>query len=602
MIKSTKKLIKERKKKIKESDQVNAIIEKFRKLPVHSSENFKNWAINWAIYNGKHHFNTKARIEETTDSPYTKGIKHKSKINIITANTDISVAKIMKEQPQPRALPAGSDKRDEKIANVGTIILANAFGQSDVDLTQKTYEALTVAKVMDTAWWKVIWDPKADAGKGYFNVQTYDNFQIFPDPSATCYFDMQYCFHSYMKDREMVEDMYPDLAPLEEYAQEPETKYTYLSKKLDKGVEGKVLVTELWERATKTRPQGRKVIIINDKHIASDVSNPYHKYGKYSLPFIPFHWKKAHDDIYGINTFNDEVNIQREVNALSSLIMENARKMASIKWLVPKGSGIKDSDLDTSAGAIIEYNASQGNAIQGSPAALPSYVSQHMSFLIGSAQDIAGIHEVSMGQLPERGSQMSGTALKLLMDSEQIRHSPAMRRLKSSLKIASFIILNLAKDKISEERMLGITGLSKEYEVEKFSDADLAGSFDVQVQIGSAFSSSPAAKVETLFNVWDRGLPTAAAQGDKGAQEILESLKYGNTDTQRVTELHKNRAHKILDSIVEKGKVMPVSDADDHEIHINIFNEYRLTQEFDEQNEAVKQAIVARIDAHKKLL
>lgn len=600
---------------------VNDLMGKFHLHPYHGSTDLEMQAMNWAMYQGKHHFNISgARKSEVVDYYPMKGVVHRSKINVITTYTDIAVAKLLKQQPLPQATPMSADDVDKKTAIVGTAVLKNAYGQSKPDLTGRSYEALTLAKVQGTGWWKITWDETAgvNMGKddspnseivnsGDYSVATYDNTQVYPDPTATEYFNMQDVFHVYLANRTVISDLYSkELGDktLTTYVTKDRTKNQYLWERFERGGYEQVLVTEYWSRPNKKYPSGRKVVILNESILVEDVDNPYAKYGDYAMPFFPFYWKKDADNIYGTCTFNDLVNIQKEINSLASLIMQSARKMASLKWFAPKGSGLKNTDLDGDIGRVIEYNPVMGQGIsQGNPAQLPSYTTQHLNFLMGTVQDIEKIHEISMGQLPERGSQMSGSALKLLMDSEQVTHSPAMRRLKTTLKLSSEFILRLIRDKMDTETLVSIVGEGNEYAVEAFkTETDLNNNVDVMIQIGSAFDSSMAAKVEGSFNVWDRGIIQAAAAGDKAARQLLAGLEFGDVAWNNIEELTRARAYEDLKILQEEGKATEIYKYDDHAIYIEVYDQYRLTKDFTELEKDKQAAIIAALEARIELM
>jgi hypothetical protein len=218
-------------------------------------------------------------------------------------------------------------------------------------------------------------------------------------------------------------------------------------------------------------------------------------------------------------------------------------------------------------------------------------------------QDVGGVHEVSMGQLPERGSQMSGSALKLLQDSEMVSHSPVMRSLKSTMGILGQFVLKMAKEYYVEERIINIAGEGRKHEVVKFKNSDLDGAVDVKLQIGSAFNTSAAAKVEGIMSLYEKGIIQDSEKGSKSAKKVLQALEFGQIDeVYQLDSAHERRAQWVIETIVNQRKVPKIEEFDNHEIHIRALEEFMLNPDFEEKEEELKNIFRERWKRHKELL
>ena len=547
----------------------------------------------------------------TKETSSTKNLKHRSKINYMRKNRNIAVAKVMKDQPVLNCIPMGGTIRDIKAARVGKAIFENAFAQNEINLTGKCFNTLKIAYSMCTGWWKIGWNPLLLGGKGNYQVTVHDDFEIYPDPSATDWWSMDWCIHAYLQDVVKIERLYPKLkGKIKEWHNNENTQNRNLYT-LDyytnnpKTYQGKAFVLEFVARPGGRWDKGKKVILLNFELVAKYGDNPFAKFGEFfSMNFVPFVWEEENGQIHGVAGVPDQIPINKEINKICSMTMENIKKTAAMKVLLPRGSS-KAEDWISDKVHVGYYNADGGGKpIFPNPPSMPSYVPNHLTYLVGTQQDMAGIHEVSMGQLPERGSQMSGSALKLLQDSEQVQQSPVMRSLKTSLTIAGQLILKIAQEYYTEPRLISICGQNKRHEIVEFMGADLDGSFDIKLEIGSAFNTSAAAKVEGLLSLWKEGIIQEAEKGSKAARKVLAALEFGQVDEiYQLESIQEAKAQWVLTQtlINHKDPMSMISDWENHGIYIQVLQEFMLTPDFQEETDEIKNILNTQMQYHMKM-
>lgn len=538
-------------------------------------------------------------IKESPASKLKGEGKHRSKINYVRKNRSIAVAKILKDQPVLNAIPNSGSVTDIKGARVAKAILENAFSQNEIDLTGKTYDVEKIAYTDGTGWWKIAWNPLLMGGKGNFQVTVHDDFEIYPDPSARDWWSMEWCIHAYLQDVDKLEFLFKKLkGKIQPWGSDENSQNREIYSLTDfsnnpKNYQGKAFVLEFIARNSPRWPKGKKLILINMKIPAKYGNNPFNKFGDYfSMNIIPFTWEPDPGKIHGISGVVDQIPINKEIDKICSVTMENIKKTATIKVGLPKGSN-KASDITGDKSHVFYYEANGGGKpIFLQPPAMPSYVPNHLGFLVGVQQDVAGIREVSQGQLPERGSQMSGSALKLLQDAELVQQSPTMRKLKGSLTIAGQLILKIAQNYYLEERYLTLMGRNKRHEIIAFTNADLNGSYDIRLEIGSAFNTSAAAKIEGLLSLWKEQVLQEAEKGSKAARKILEALEFGLTeDIYQMESAQEIRAQWVLDKIIEERKVPKIMDWENMDSYINVWREMMLSGDYMEKDEDLQRLL-----------
>jgi len=629
---------KEEKKEEKEDEVVTDIVSKHRDHP-HQGDAGRKKAWYRAFYEG--HQWTKIKDNKIESAKKKAGLLHYSKINKIKPNCQVAVSRLVKEQPEVLAEPIGIDQRNEQTARAASQLLVNAWESNEHNLIVKEYAAGKNAYVTGNSYWKIVWDPtkyatvskagmyadKDDDGNeiegtkkwrdstekmvGDWNCTVHDDFDVYADPSARDYWDIQWMIHRYTAPVAELKRTYKEFADGIEVmaaSEVEEDRYLYVTKEYkstDEIFKDRAFVLEYWERPTAENKNGRKVVIINNFLKVYDKGNPHAKFGQqFSLPFAPFWWDKESDKFMGVSAVKDQISPQKDTNLLYSLIMINARLTASKKWGFPKGT-LPNINTMTNLPNVFEFNQYGGGqpvGIGGDP--LPDYVSRHLQTLDAAQRDIAGVHEISQAQMPERGTGLPAAGMKILMDSEAVKDAPNMRHLKMSLTIAAEIILRLIRHHYKEPRYMKILGEGNKYELKAFMGSDLEGSFNIVLKVSSAMNTSAAAKTDVAMNLWDREVFQAAMDPNdprhKAAKKLLQVLEFGSLDKLYKTDrLQENKARLNLE-LVRAGEMPDITEAEDPSVMLQHIGDFMLTEEFLELDDDMQDAIISMYASYKQ--
>ena len=617
-VKEKAKEFKDKSKQKKDYSEVKKfIIDQHNNHPLHGRE-FLDRATYNAFYNGHHY------VQSRDNRLYQRGQveKHRSKINLIKPFCHIAVSKLLKEQPKVNAKPTGKEDKDKKAARVAIQLLTHAFDSEGRDLYSKEYDVGINSYKHGTGWWMIKWNPDlyASTGKdsesdvGDYEVTVLDDFQIFPDPTQTEWEKLRWIEYKYMADIKELESIHKvdvngvslegRITPHGTNEIESD-RFAFASEHEAPGYQAskdQALVIEYWERPNRINKKGKHAIIINKEIMVKCGDNPQADLGYlYSMPFVPFFWGKTSERFHGHSPIADQIPIQQEINTIASLIMTNIRKTASSKFLVPTGSGISPDQI-TGGNDLIGFNPIHGGVpVVLSGASLSPYVSNWFQTLMGLMQDMVGLHEVSMGQIPERGSQIPASGIKLLLESELVRHAHDMRKLKTSLKHSSALILRLIKKYYTEKRYISIVGETGEYELQAFKNSDLDGSFDIILEVGSAINSSASTKIEALKGLWELGVFQAYHGEDpalrKAAAEFLKMYEFGTIeDVTGLERQQRAKAQWFLKKTIEDREAPDIMRVYDPKIFIDIITEYMLTKEFEETDAEIQEALDSAVE------
>jgi hypothetical protein len=159
-----------------------------------------------------------------------------------------------------------------------------------------------------------------------------------------------------------------------------------------------VLVFEVWIKPNSVgiMPKGGMFTVIGTQVIQSyDKGNPY-IHGEYPFTHIPY---IETGNFYAESVITDLIPVQREYNRTRGQIIENKNTMGMIKLIAAEGS-LDPTKVNTVPGQAILHKLGFPAPTPVAPVPLPAYVIQEIDRLLQDFDDISGQHDVSKGQAP----------------------------------------------------------------------------------------------------------------------------------------------------------------------------------------------------------
>lgn len=247
-----------------------------------------------------------------------------------------------------------------------------------------------------------------------------------------------------------------------------------------------------------------QAILINGKcEIVGE--NPYGEIMAVHCREVPVPGNEFGESAIGQNRPN-----QALYNGIKSRILQHIISMGNPKWAIPRGAKLNRKSLTSEAGEIIEYNYPYKPDIIA-PRALPAFIERMMDGAKQDMKDTGSYHDVSAAQ-GEPGLR-SGKAVLALQDADDLIQSVPLQLIDDALKETGSKLLRVLHKFVTEDRLVRITGESRELQVQTFTGQSLQGKnlgvpganyFDVRV---ASFSAYPLTRigmedrVEKLINL-----------------------------------------------------------------------------------------------------
>lgn len=398
-----------------------------------------------------------------------------------------------------------------------------------------------------------------------------------------------------------------------------------------------ILCYEVWIKPGNVdfMPEGGMFTIIGDRLVQFVKGNPYihQQYPFAKIPHIPT------SRFYADSVINDLVPIQREYNRTRGQIVEAKNKMAHPQLMAAKGS-IVASKITTEPGQVIEYELGfpvpEPLPLQG----LPAYVLQELDRSLMDFEDISGQHQVSKGQVP--AGVTAATAINFLQEQDESMLSVTHEGIEEAFQKLGYQTLCYVKQYWDLPRQVKVTGKDGFYNVISFRGSDLRDNTDIRIEAGSSLPTSKAAKQAFLMDMMtqgfippEKGLELMDMGGVQrlyeeiqvdAAQASRENMRMAAVTQEQMSEyamtfvpkdpmtgqpnpemglIDPNTGQPLADQAgnpTEPPLIVPVNSYDAHQVHIQIHNTYRKSQEFEQLSQETKNLFEQHVNQHMMAL
>jgi len=471
--------------------------------------------------------------------------------NHIAPIVEVRLSKLSKVKPTVSVVPASNEESDIETAKLSKKILSSISNK--LKLSEKISEAMKWSEICGTSFYKVTWDNDAgqvvavdENGKevrsGEIDISVCSPFEIFPD-SDTCE-NIQHCrsiIHARVYGAEEVKAMYgedikgQDINVFGFDAISGLGGLGYSShgtKIVESKKKNSVLVLEKYEKPTTEYPNGRLIIVAGDRVVyQGDLPYMNGEDGERGFPFIKQVSIEQTGSFWGNSIIDRLIPVQRAYNAVKNRKHEYLNRLSMGILKVEDGSIDLDNleDEGLCPGKIIVYRQGSTPPAFLSEGEVPSSFEKEEEKLLDEFKSISGISEVMDSFYNSKN--LSGTALELMFQQEDIRITSSVDIIKKCIKTIAQHILRLYKQFAVLPRLNKIMGDDGKIELFYFNKNDIS-SDDIVFETETELSETLTQRRQMIFQLLEAGL-LSDSEGKISARmkaKILESLGFGVWD------------------------------------------------------------------------
>ncbi len=515
------------------------------------------------------------------------------------------LSKLGRVKPIISVVPATNDAKDVKSAEISKKIITAL--SSKIDFNQIIDEATKWSEICGTVFYKVVWNNELgqtiainEEGRkvkgGDVDICICSPFEIYPDSiSRERIEDCESIIHAKVFSTDEIKRRYGvEVQGKDVNIFSLETTqsgfgglgYSFSANKIAEGVKkDSAIVIEKYIRPNVDMPNGRLIIIAGETLIY-DGEMPYENgaEGEREFPFIMQKCMNQPASFWGVSVVERIVPVQRAYNAVKNRKHEFLNRLSMGVLNVEDGSVDLDNleDEGLCPGKVLVYR-------QGSKA--PEYLTgekisgdfaEEEAKLLDEFSNISGVHDISEDRYV--ASNLSGTALEILIEQYQQRLSSASDNMKNAIKTLSKHVLRLYKQFALLPRLARIAGDNSDIDIFYFSANDIS-SDDVRFEAEDNLGETVNDRRNMIFSLVDRGLLSDddGKMTNRMKVKVLELLGYGLWENaQDQSELHIKRAGKENVEML-KGESCSPSEIDNHDLHLNEHICFMLGKEYEEK-------------------
>jgi len=617
----------QRNAKLKDADFQNRVIEWTKSSHMRCrtirQQIERQWYINMAFYIGKQNV---AVIPISSASSAATGVRlyippapyyrARPVLNRIRPIIRTELSKLTAQKPSATIVPATSEDADTAAALAGEQIWDSVYREKKIGATFRQTALWTLTT--GNGFMKTYWDPTkidSDGNPGDFCYENVTPFHLFvPDMLQEDIEDQPYIIHIQTKSPEWVKMHYPGIKAQPNVMEANDILNDSFLQLVGAGDFRKnaILCYEVWVKPGNVEfmPNGGMYTIIGDQIVQFVEGNPYiHQ----QYPFIKFgHLPTAR--FYYDSVINDLIPVQREYNRTRGQIIEAKNRMAHPQIMAAQGS-IDAAKITTEPGQVINYKLGYPQPVPFPLQNLPAYVLQEIDRLLMDMEDISGQHQVSKGQVPS--GVTAATAINFLQEQDESMLSATFQNIEEGFEKIGYQTLCYVKQYWDTPRIVKVAGRDQQFNVVSFQGSDLRNNTDIRVEAGSALPTSKSAKQALLMDLMGQGFipPEKGLELMEvgGVQNLYQELKVDSAQAQRentrmaaVTQdllsqylqtfqgvdpmtgepamIDPNTQKPLVDMAgnpTQPPLIVPVNSFDNHQVHIQVHNTYRKSQEYE---------------------
>jgi hypothetical protein len=592
------------------------------------------WAMNLAYYEGKQWL---AWNQNRLYQPAMPKARITIVDNRITGCVRTEIAKMTKNRPVFVVTPRTADEQDTNSARLGEQVMRYMW--SHLNMAPVAMKALEWSRICGAGFLKCYWDsgkgkqvqvltgpqgnilrtqdgslmrpemmqgmpvlpgvqdqirPKTIA-QGDVCVEARSPFQMFVDPLCDTFEEAEWLIEETIKSASYIQSRYgitvePD-APAN-----PGLVKAMMGTGQGGTYKG-VRVKEYWCKACADHPQGCHTVWIKDQILYVD-EQPFDP-----MPYVMLSGIPVPGRLWPMSIVEMLRGPQTELNKVKSQIAENRNRVGN-PTLVASKQAVQDQAAFKAAmtmpGGVhfFDETGSQAAIPQFlSPPPLPAYVTDDIQRIEESIQEISGQHEVSSAQVP--AGVTAASAINLLMEADDTRLGPAVADYERNLgKLGQKILDNVASY-YTDTRTIQIAGDNAAWQIFDFRGSMLHDNTHVEVQAGSAFPQSKAAKQAQIQDLLTFFVQSGNPPHGRQLAQFLQDSQIGGAERlveeYTITENQCNRENVLL----AQGRQLPINPYDDDGEHIANHEDFQRQPHYATLPPQIQAVFEQHVQAHR---
>jgi hypothetical protein len=349
------------------------------------------------------------------------------------------------------------------------------------------------------------------------------------------------------------------------------------------------LVLTYYERPNRNNKAGQVAVVVDGRVVQR---------GAWPFPFkdrlnvVAMRETRILGSWTGDTVLSKAVSPQVALNHVYSSIVEHSKKAGNARLFVPEGSLDIIDSLSDEPGEVVPYHAAPGIPPPGyqSPPNLPSYLENLVGRLEAEIDDMLGVHDISRGEAPS--GVHAGVALQLLSAQDDTPLGRMAKEMAEGFGRFATLVLQTYAAKVKNTRKARVQTNGQRPEEVKWTGSDLSDQTEAEVPLEAVQPRSRDASLQFALQLKqefpDLPMRVFATIADlPGTDDLLAGVS-------PAVEKARRENHELAIGIV----CIP-ADFDDHALHIEEHNRFRMSERYESLPQAVRNIVDDHVQAHE---
>lgn len=250
-------------------------------------------------------------------------------------------------------------------------------------------------------------------------------------------------------------------------------------------------------------PDGRLLVIIDSDIDIDDRMNP--------LGYTPFAEINANADPgggqYGLSDVDLIADPYELLIRTVSTVGDTALLSGNSIWRIWDGDERSDDEITNAPGAIFRESLNSLKFAKREPASeLPQYIIPHIRWLVEQIKDLSGLSDMVTGKIPAK-TQVSTETTTLHQEASGVRFRDALADLGDCVQTLGEQFIELMARFYTAPVIVAVKNEAGVEEPTPMLASYLTEPFVVEAKSGSKQTSGPSARLNTLLNIKNAGVP-----------------------------------------------------------------------------------------------
>jgi len=286
-------------------------------------------------------------------------------------------------------------------------------------------------------------------------------------------------------------------------------------------------------------PQGRLVTIVDTDIESDDRMNP--------LGYFPFAEIFANSDPageqYGLSDVDLIADVYEQIVRLVSLVYDTANLSGNSIWRIIDTDERSNDDITNAPAAIYRESINSLKYAKREPAPdLPQYIIAMIKLLLEQIKELSGLSDMALGKVPPK-TQVSTETTTLHQEASGVRFRDSLSSISRCMRTLGAHFLELMARYYTSPVIVQIKNDAGIEEPTPMLGAYLTDPFIVEAKAGSRQPSGPSARLNTLMNLKNAGVPMSL-NTVFGLLEELGSIPSATSEMRQIELLMKDPSQR----------------------------------------------------------